>query len=254
MPNNTFWKDNCVVIKTLVIFLVLFPIYRLISYDQPLTYVVPNVLLFTSYRELTRSLWEKYVVVDKNVYRHPEQIPIIEAKDYTFETLRAATKDFRQPALVKGLFSDTPATTKWIEPGYLSKYLGKFNLPVVTEGYATKAPDDKTIMGFDEAFTHIVNNQSSMYYIFFPVKSRFHAGAHDVELAKQLQEVVNNLSFDDLHIDEKIWNGFGRGNHKNYHGSQLIIGRGRNELAETTGRGWHCAAGSNYFIQVRSSS
>ena len=57
---------------------------------------------------------------------------------------------------------------------------------------------------------------------------------------------------DDLDLS-RIWSGFGSKIHKTFYGSQLIIGRGSDEntTGSTTGTGWHCAAGNNWFVQVR---
>lgn len=103
-----------------------------------------------------------------------------------------------------------------------------------------------------EAYEEILANVDSKQYLFFPVQSRFNFNAtyNDIEKAKQLKKDINQLVLDDLEIHKRIWNGFGTSSHRTYFGSQLIMGRGVNDSAYTTGTGWHCAMGNNWFIQV----
>jgi hypothetical protein len=55
---------------------------------------------------------------------------------------------------------------------------------------------------------------------------------------------------EDLEIDKRIWNGFGTKAHSTFFGSQFVIGQGTNDTDATTGTGWHCAFGNNWFAQV----
>eukprot|EP00595_Chromulina_sp_UTEXLB2642_P000239 CAMPEP_0196762986 /NCGR_PEP_ID=MMETSP1095-20130614/3169_1 /TAXON_ID=96789 ORGANISM="Chromulina nebulosa, Strain UTEXLB2642" /NCGR_SAMPLE_ID=MMETSP1095 /ASSEMBLY_ACC=CAM_ASM_000446 /LENGTH=219 /DNA_ID=CAMNT_0042115205 /DNA_START=428 /DNA_END=1087 /DNA_ORIENTATION=+ len=105
-------------------------------------------------------------------------------------------------------------------------------------------------MSFDESYNEIIANEDSKMYLFFPVKSRFNFNGSDAGSLDQLQDAVNDVVLEDLQIDKLIWNGFGTKKHSTYFGSQLIIGRGSNDSTETTGTGWHCAAGNNWFVQV----
>jgi hypothetical protein len=57
------------------------------------------------------------------------------------------------------------------------------------------------------------------------------------------------MVWEDLELG-RLWDGFGTPRHATYHGAQLIIGRGSNDSDATTGTGWHCAAGNNWFAQI----
>jgi hypothetical protein len=83
--------------------------------------------------------------------------------------------------------------------------------------------------------------------MFFPVKSRFTFNHSELNKVDALQKEIDKLVLTDLDLD-RIWPGFGR--HKAYYGSQLIAGRGSNTSDQTTGTGWHCAIGNNWFAQV----
>jgi len=234
----------------LVVIAAIFPVIRTKQALDPLTFMIPNALLYTPYRELAKSYWESLVKVDKSIIREPLQIPIIEAKDYSFESLRRATENFRYPAVVRGLFKDAPGATKWKDIEYVNSRLGKYIVPAVRTAVYGTLQNDRALMPFSEAFTDIVSNEQSKMYLFFPVESRTNFNHSDAGMNVALKKAVNDLVEDDLEISKRIWPGFGGPNHKNFHGSQLIVGRGSNDSETTTGTGWHCAPGNNWFIQV----
>lgn len=225
------------------------PVMRTRFALDPLSYLYPNFLMFTPFRDQLKAQWAAVVKVDTNVKREPLQVPIIEAKDYSFESLRVATENFRYPAVVRGLFKDVPATKKWTDLEYLNSKLGKFEVPVVRTATYGTLQNDRAIMPFEEASTDILQNPNSKMYLFFPVESRtnFNGSAASTEL---LKKTVNDMVWNDLELGTRIWPGFGTKNHKNYHGAQLIVGRGSASTEETTGTGWHCAPGNNWFVQV----
>lgn len=82
------------------------------------------------------------------------------------------------------------------------------------------------------------------------MKSRFSYNHSEAGALEALSEKVNQLAIEDLQIDKVIWNGFGTEVHKNYYGSQFIAGNGLQNIDDTTGTGWHCAPGNNWFAQV----
>lgn len=212
--------------------------------------IIPNALLFTSFREEARALWQKTVFIDKNVKREPTHLAEIEAKDYSFESLRVATENFRYPAVVRGLFVDTPAEKKWDQDGYLAEKIGKFEIPVVRNALYGTVQNDRMVMKFGDAYSEILRDEKSKLYLFFPVKSRFSFNHSELGALEVLQDEINDVVHQDLDLD-RIWKGFGKkSTHKTFYGSQLIIGRGTNSTKTTTGTGWHCAAGNNWFIQV----
>lgn len=217
---------------------------------NPLNYMIPNFLLFTPYRNAAVNAWMKYIKIDTGVIYDHNHVPIIQAKDYTFETLRKATHNWRSPAIVRGLFSNTKAAQKWNTPDYLPSRIGKFIIPVVRNAVYGTNQNDRATASFSEAFGEIFEHPDSKVYLFFPVKSRFNFNGSEAGSLEDLQNSVNDLVLEDLEIDKLLWNGFGTKIHKTFFGSQLIIGQGTNSSDTTTGTGWHCAAGNNWFIQV----
>ncbi|CAM9515068.1 unnamed protein product, partial [Ectocarpus fasciculatus] len=182
--------------------------------------------------------------------RDPIHVPTIDAKDYSFESIRRATDNFRYPAVVRGLFNGAPAMEKWKDVNYLNSKIGHFTVPVVKKAVYGTLQNDRGIMPFSEAHTDIMTNEDSKMYLFFPVQSRTNFNGSDLGQAEKLKKAINDLVREDLQLSSKIWNGFGSENHKNYFGAQLIIGRGTNDTESTTGTGWHCAVGNNWFAQV----
>lgn len=230
-----------------------FPAFKTWQVGDPLTYMYPNFLLFTPFRKATSEAWKKVLVVNKAVKRHHTHITEIDAKDYTFETLRDATNNFRHPAVVRGLFLDAPGVKKWHLPGYLSSKIGHHVIPVVNNAEYGTLQNDRSTDTFGNAYEDVLANQSSMKYLFFPVKSRFNFNGSvtsDPTAPQRLQDDVNKLAIEDLEINKRIWNGFGTKYHKKYMGTQIILGRGTNSTEKKTGTGWHCAPGNNYFVQV----
>jgi len=196
-----------------------------------------------------RDAWNKVVVIDKAVKREPHHIPTIEAKDYSYESLRRATEDFRYPAVVKGLFLNTSGSEKWGQKGYLSGKIGKYLIPVVQDASYGTLQNQRSVMTFKDAYDEILDDLKSKLYLFFPVKSRFSFNHSELATLEELQDDINKVVLEDLDLD-RLWKGFGTKQHKTYYGSQLIIGRGSDDSDETTGTGWHCAAGNNWFVQV----
>jgi hypothetical protein len=233
-----------------VIVAVGFPLWKFYLTSDPISYILPNLLLFTSYREETKAIWHDIVKIDTKIHRDTAHVPIIEYKDYTFERLKEATENFRYPAVIRGMFLDTPAVKKWADPEYLPSKIGSYKIPVVRTATYGTLQNDRTVMPFGEAFKGLVGDEQSKMYLFFPVKSRFNFnGTAELKELEALQEKLNEVTLEDLEL-HRIWQGFGTKAHKAYFGSQLIVGRGSNDTDDTTGTGWHCAAGNNWFVQV----
>ena len=233
-----------------IVLLAVFSAWKTWFATDPLSFMYPNALLFTSRREEARAAWSKLVKIDESiVYDHPH-VPIILAKDYSFESLRRATENFRYPAIVRGLFNDTRASRLWPTADYLPSKLGEFRIPAVRNALVGKMQNDRVVMSFAEAFQSIHADPESKTYIFFPVKSRFSFNGSDVGSLEALQTAVNELALSDIEL-HRIWPGFGTKAHSTYFGTQIIIGQGSEDDEQTTGTGWHCAMGNNYFVQVR---
>lgn len=225
------------------------PLFKTFQAEDPISYMLPNLLLFTGYREWTKELWLKVLKFDKNINYPPAHIPEIDAKDYNFESLKRATENFRYPAVVRGLFNNTPAQLKWPTLDYLPSRIGHYNIPVVNDAKYGKMQNNRSVRAFGEVFPEIVSDPNNRAYLFFPVQSRFNFNGSDPTTAKALAKELNDIIREDLDLD-RLWKGFGTPAHKTYFGSQIIIGQGSEDSEQTTGTGWHCAAGNNWFAQV----
>ena len=242
-----FWAFTPIILAIVVAFG--FTAWKTNFATDPLDFMYPNALLFTGRRQETENLWKKLIKIDKSIiYDHPH-VPIIPADQYTLEGLKRATQNWRYPAIVRGLFNDVPASKLWTTADYLPSKLGEFKIPVVRQATLDSMQTDRVVMPFGDAFAEIHGNEDSKMYIFFPVKSRFNLNGSDIGSAEKLQKKVNELALTDLEL-HRIWPGFGTKIHKKYVGTQIIIGQGTEDDERTTGTGWHCAAGNNWFIQV----
>jgi hypothetical protein len=191
--------------------------------------------------------------VDAFIKRPMQQIIEMDAADYSYENLRKITQNFHVPAVVRGLFKNTTACRDWGTRGGMSKHIGKHTIPVVVDGKLGSNQREKKSDTFENAFNDILDNNSSEIYLFFPLLSRDHVsfigGSH-----KQLIEDSQKMVLEDLEINKIIRKGFGTSKHSNYYGTQFVVGRGQAKdnvhKLKTTGTGWHCAIGTNYFVQV----
>lgn len=237
------------VVLPVVIAAVVFPIWKTIQSGDPLSYMYPNLLLFTPYRELAREAW-KSVIKYPTEKIEPTHVPTIEYADFNMEKMKELTNNWRSPVVVKNMFAGTPAFDKWGIDGYLSSKIGDFMIPAVRNAKYNTLQNDRVVIPFREAFTEIVSDPNSKMYLFFPVKSRFSFNHSELGTLEELQNKINEVVLEDLEIDKRVWPGFGTSKHSTYFGSQLIVGQGSNDAKETTGTGWHCAAGNNWFAQV----
>lgn len=233
----------------LPILLAVVPVWRLNRSGSPLSHWFPNVLMYTNQRELLKETWKKLSVVDRKVHYESVHIPIIQSGDFSFERLKLATQNFRRPVVVKGMFADAPALTKWLERDYLPSQLKDHQIPLVHGAVVGKLQNNRTILGFEDGWHDVYDNEDSKSLLFFPVRAQFHLETQTAEQVEALETAVNDMTRRDLGLD-RIWRGFGdKKTHKNFHGTQLIIGRG-SANANTTGTWWHCAPGNNWFVQV----
>lgn len=240
------WNTPIVLLSMFIGYLV----YRNATYAKdPIMYMIPNFLMFTPFLETTTAIW-KMMIKYPDEPIEPQQIPEIQAKDFSMERMREATNNWRSPAVVRGLFANTTATKRWGEPGYLKSIIGQYQIPVVTNTSWDKGQQNRSMTPIGEAWDEILANELSRTYMFFPVKSRYQVVNHTQTLLdEELVDKVNKLVRGDLDFD-RIWKGFGSETHKTFVGSQMIAGRGMKQAKETTGTGFHCAVGNNWFIQV----
>jgi hypothetical protein len=235
-----------------VIALVAFTAYKTIIASDPLHYMYPNFLMFTPFRKDLTNIWPKYVKYDTSITFEPAQIPSIDSNLFSMESLAKATEGWKYPAVIRGIFKNSTAVEKWGDPNYLSSKIGDFLVPVVRTAIYGTLQNDRTVMTFRDAFTEIVTNSTSKMYLFFPVRSRFNFNHSELGVLKALESSINKVVLEDLEINTRIWNGFGTEKHSTYFGAQLIVGQGAKDSEITTGTGWHCAAGNNWFAQVSS--
>jgi len=231
-------------------------------YSQPLSFIYPNARLFLiteAARNHSKEVWRdvKQGLLDKSMKIGHIPVSTIDAADYTHEKLRIMTENFNLPGVVRGLFKDTPAVATWGDNSTdkinrLNEIIGKYEIPVVQNGTYGSTQSEKKNLLFEDAYNQILHDSTNDKYLFFPLLSREHATYEDKH--ENLLKDVQKLMIEDLQIDQKIWPGFGTAIHKNYYGAQFVIGRGQakdnEEKLRTTGTGWHCAIGSNYFVQV----
>lgn len=238
-----------VVVSIVFAVIAIFPAIRTLLAGDDLSFMYPNSLLYFSdfkTRMQLRAVWQQYNKINTKVKYEPSRIPQISAEDYSWEVLRDATENFQRPALVKGLFLDTEAVRKWGTDGYLAGKIGPHTIPVVRNAVFGTTQRNRTDVPFPEAVKAIIDDVTNQDYLFFPQLSR----EMNVGVNQELLDAVTNTVMEDLELSKRIWNGFGTAYHKNFFGSQMIIGNGREDTAETTGTGWHCAIATNYFIQV----
>eukprot|EP00549_Striatella_unipunctata_P015993 CAMPEP_0118698934 /NCGR_PEP_ID=MMETSP0800-20121206/15540_1 /TAXON_ID=210618 ORGANISM="Striatella unipunctata, Strain CCMP2910" /NCGR_SAMPLE_ID=MMETSP0800 /ASSEMBLY_ACC=CAM_ASM_000638 /LENGTH=396 /DNA_ID=CAMNT_0006598937 /DNA_START=52 /DNA_END=1242 /DNA_ORIENTATION=+ len=236
----------------LIIMLVYVPVRRTLKAGHPLSYIYPNLILFfPGYGLYLSKLWPRVLQYPTEKIE-PVPIPVIQAKDYSMELVQKLSDNFRQPVVVKGLFKDSPASTKWTEPGYLASKIGEYKVRAINlKKTFPSLQNNRTIMPFKDAMYEILSNRESFLYLFFPIYSRSYKehNKEDIEPI-ELVEAVKELVLEDLELDTRIAPGYGTPSDKAYKGAQLLIGRGHKDQKETTGTGWHCSAGSNWFIQV----
>jgi hypothetical protein len=120
-------------------------------------------------------------------------------------------------------------------------------IPVVNDATYNTMQNDRGVALFGDAFEEILTDELSKKSLFFPVKSRYSSDPSELSKAGALEKEINKLVLTDLDLD-RIWPGFGT--HGTFYGSQFIISRGSNMSDSTTGTGWHCAIGNNWFAQV----
>jgi len=223
---------------------------KVYSGDSLIT-LIPNLLLYTPYK-LTNARVFNYI----NSYRYdvhqtyePQHIPEIfpnKEGSLDYEELRSATNGFRDPAVVRGLYSDTVAMKKWTRNGYLEGKLSNWSIPLFADG--DESLEKKTVIreNLGTAFNSLVGNRKETKQLFFPN----HAPGYHAE--DELMEAVDDLVRNDFELEKKLWRGYSTENHKTFLHAQIIAANGfvKEGGGKTSGTFWHCAPGNNYFIQA----
>lgn len=217
--------------------------------NHPVSFLVPNFLMFTPFRAATLKAWDRVLEYDTSKEVEPVPIPEMNATDFTFDALRQLTHNFRSPAIVRGMFANTAAVEKWPVPGYMAEKVGNHRVNAIQGAYIDVMDSEREAQAetFAEAYQHILLQENSTKYLFFPDAS----SDSNAEYQQNLVSTVNELVRVDLDLD-RLWNGFGL--HSTFQISQIIVGRGRpSPDLRPTGSNWHCAIGNNWFAQVAGS-
>lgn len=108
---------------------------------------------------------------------------IIEAKDYSFRALELLSQHWTQPVIVRGLFADAPALSKWTSPEYLAQTFQNSSVSVIHNGTIVKhyelvcAEEEQGEASFSEykpfvETLHRIASQGSTETIVYPPASR----------------------------------------------------------------------------------
>merc|ERR1719330_131755 len=210
-------------------------------------------MMFTPFVDTQAAIWRYLQPMNRAPKNwEPKEIPVIEAKDFSVEKMKEVSNNFKIPIMVRGLLKDSKAVREWANGVSLNAKLGDHNLPYIVKSDfgAHQGSGNREVDSFRNISTDILTDLSSKKYLFFPVKSRFQYNGSDTEGYENLVRDTNEIVHDDLEVEKFIYKGFGTTADKMWRGSQIIMGNGAKNLNETTGTLWHCAIGSNWFIQV----
>lgn len=212
--------------------------------------MIPNFLLYTPFIVTNARWWTRIVSYEGLPTYEMQPLPeMLPKEDGTldFEELRRITNNFRDSAVVRGLFVNTTAMKKWTQQGYLEEKLKNFTIPVFLDGDESLAQKEVVESNLGTAFDKLVGSKKSTLQLFFPK----HRPGYDA--SPELFKAVNDVTRIDLDLERILWHGFGTAAHKNYLNAQIIAANGFvDEIGKgsTTGTFWHCAPGNNYFIQA----
>lgn len=237
---------------TFAVVVLAFTLIRLKVYSgDSLVTLIPNFLLYTPWRLTNAQAWHffnsyRYDVDQTYERTHIAEIYPNKEGNLDFEELRQATNGFRDPAVVRGLFSDTVAMREWTKNGYLEERLKNFTIPLFADGDESLAKKEMVNENLGAAFNSIVGDRKSTKQVFFPK----HRPGYNAE--PELFQTVNDLTTNDFELEKKIWPGYSTERHKTYLNAQIIAANGfvKEGGGRTSGTFWHCAPGNNYFIQA----
>ena len=217
--------------------------------QHPLAFLIPNLLMFTPFRDATLDAWNRVLAYDKSVERDPMPIAEMDASEYSFEALKRLTNGFRSPAVVRNMFANTTALARWTEPGYMASKIGEYDVNAIQGSFIDTMDEERSTKyeTFGQVYEALLQDEQSVKYLFFPDASR-HGSDELKNDQTQLVITVNEMVRVDLDLN-RIWHGFGT--HRTFIISQIIAGHGRaSPDLRPTGSNWHCAIGNNWFAQV----
>ena len=217
--------------------------------QHPLAYLIPNLLMFTPFRDATLNAWNRVLQYDTSVERDPVPIAEMDASEYSYEALKRLTHGFRSPAVVRNMFANTTALARWTESGYMASMIGEFDVNAIQGSFIDTMDEERTTKyeTFGQVYEALLQDENSTKYLFFPDASR-HGSSELQNDQTQLVKTVNEMVRVDLDLN-RIWHGFGT--HRTFIIAQIIAGHGRASAdLRPTGSNWHCAIGNNWFAQV----
>jgi len=184
-------------------------------------------------------------------------MPEIQAADYSFEALRVLSQNWKQPVVVRGLFTTTTAIQKWNDSEYLiNKVFFSNDTSVIQNGTLVHSFDRVCNNGkpfetefskeqpFDGTLRRILTGDS-IETIVFPPASRSQRFRN-----APLEAAFNALVDQDLDL-RRIGGTFEDGI-KNTVLTQMFLGSGvpENSSVPTLGTGWHCDICNNFIVQI----
>lgn len=182
----------------------------------------------------------------------PTPVRELALADYSWEALRAASDNFREPVVVRGLFADSAAVKTWGESGLA--VLDSFNVTVVPNSTIGKdhfinCGEHKAAHSIDQLFSEAMheikqydpNGANVSKTMILPPASRSVRTRNPA-----FDSAMTRLVDDDLDLT-RIGGPWYKGQ-KNAALTQFFIGAG--DVEGTQGTGWHGDICNNQIVQV----
>jgi len=200
-----------------------------------------------------------YSVEDRDLKRHVKVpatlMPEIQAADYSYEALEILSRNWRQPVVVRGLFTNTSALQKWINADYLiSHVFGSNETSVIRNGtiqhhvdracrvhpldypFSSEKPFDEVMRGIEQG--------NSLETIVFPPASR----SKRIRNAP-LEAVFNRMVEEELDL-KRIGGTFAAGISSTVLTQMFIGAYTPPNQSIPVGSGWHCDICNNFVVQI----
>lgn len=251
IPRDVLFKKNAKsFILTMGMFLLAHGGYRTIKAGDPLSYMIPNLMLMTPLHRFVVPVWDYLDPpsrLSENNFLH-KPVRTILAEDYTLERLILVSENYRYPVVVRGMFANSTAVRRWTsDKEYLINKMGHFDIKVARRTVNETQVMNQTRMSFGTAFSDLLSNEDYKGFMFFPF---FASKRSDVKV-NPINVESNKIVQSDLNLDQ-IWKGFGNyDTHSSFIGHQFSMARAKKgQVGGTTTFDWHCEPGSNWFVQI----
>merc|ERR1719330_365896 len=91
-------------------------------------------MMFTPFVDTQAAIWRYLQPMNRAPKNwEPEEIPGIEAKDFSVEKMKEVSNNFKIPIMVRGLLKDSKAVREWANGVSLNAKLGDHNLPYIVK-------------------------------------------------------------------------------------------------------------------------